>query len=185
MLFSKIFAAGAVMAASAMAALTPQQIADGIKQVTKLSQDLQGPAQSITFVNAPLILVGEGPFPEIIRGFTQIVSTATTITSEMDGTPKITDQADGQLVFDSFREFVRVHQALLNILIGKAGLLENLPFVGPPVAAVLRSVEAVVDSIAFFLIDTVQGFTADLQDEANSLGATLDLTIQKYQGLQI
>jgi hypothetical protein len=43
------------------------------------------------------------------------------------------------------RQFVRVHQALLNILIGKAGLLQQVPLVGPPVAAVLRQVESVVD----------------------------------------
>lgn len=39
-----------------------------------------------------------------------------------------------------------VHQALLNILIGKSGLVPNLlPFVGPPVAQVLRQLESVVD----------------------------------------
>lgn len=43
-------------------------------------------------------------------------------------------------------QFVEVHQALLNILIGKAGLVPNLlPFVGPTVAQVLRQVESVVD----------------------------------------
>ncbi len=39
----------------------------------------------------------------------------------------------------------RVFQALLNILIGKAGILEQVPLVGGPVAAVLRSVEAIID----------------------------------------
>lgn len=42
-------------------------------------------------------------------------------------------------------QFVRAHQILLNILIGKAGILTNVPFIGPPVATVLRSVEGVVD----------------------------------------
>ena len=39
----------------------------------------------------------------------------------------------------------RVFQALLNILIGKAGILQKVPLVGPPVATVLRSVEGIVD----------------------------------------
>jgi hypothetical protein len=40
---------------------------------------------------------------------------------------------------------VRVFQALLNIMIGKAGILTEVPVVGGPVAAVLRDVEAVID----------------------------------------
>ncbi|KAJ8126443.1 hypothetical protein O1611_g7193 [Lasiodiplodia mahajangana] len=139
----------------------------------------------ITIVNAPLIVIGQGPFPAIISGFTEIVTTATTIISQTDGTPKITSQADADLVFDAFRGFVRVHQELLNILIGKAGILTQVPFIGPPVATVLRSVEGVVDSIAFFLIDTVEARTKDIESEANSLGSTLDLTISKYQGISI
>jgi hypothetical protein len=42
-------------------------------------------------------------------------------------------------------QFVRVNQILLNILTGKAGLLHNAPFVGPPVANVLRQFEGAVN----------------------------------------
>ncbi len=42
-------------------------------------------------------------------------------------------------------QFHRVTQQLLNILIGKAGILSNVPFIGPPVAASLRQLEGVVD----------------------------------------
>jgi hypothetical protein len=45
----------------------------------------------------------------------------------------------------NFLQFVRVHQVLLNILIGKAGLFQTVPFIGAPVAAVLRQIEGVVD----------------------------------------
>ncbi|KAI0403555.1 UVI-1 [Xylaria palmicola] len=185
MLFSKIFSAGAVMAASAMAALTPTQIADGLRRVTTLSQDLQAPAQSITIVNAPLIVIGQGPFPDIISGFTQIVSTATVVVGQFPGTAKITNEADATLVFDVFRNFVRVHQELLNILIGKVGVLTKVPLVGQPVAAVLRSVENVVDTIAITLINTVESRAQDLESEANSLGSSLDLCIQQYEGLKV
>ncbi|TRX98471.1 hypothetical protein FHL15_000545 [Xylaria flabelliformis] len=185
MLFSKIFAAGAVMAASAMAALTPSQIADSLKTITVQSQNIQVQAQSITIVNAPLIVIGQGPFPKIIAGFSQIVTTATVSINSWDGTAPITTDADAQLVFSAFRTFVRVHQELLNILIGKAGILEQLPFVGPPVAAILRQIESVVDTIAIDLINTVQVITTskDIESDANSLGGTLDVCIQKYSGL--
>ncbi len=42
-------------------------------------------------------------------------------------------------------KFVRVHQALLNILIGKSGLFSTVPFIGQPIAAILRQIETVVD----------------------------------------
>lgn len=40
-------------------------------------------------------------------------------------------------------QFVHVHQQLLNIVIGKSGVLQGI-FLGP-VAAILRSLEGVVD----------------------------------------
>jgi hypothetical protein len=68
----------------------------------------------------------------------------------MNDFPAVTTAADATAIADAFREFVKVHQALLNILIGKSGLVTTVPFVGPPVAAVLRQIEAVVDvSIGF------------------------------------
>jgi len=48
-------------------------------------------------------------------------------------------------IADAFRAFVQVHTNLLEILIGKAGFLAQIPFVGPPVAGVLKLIEGVVD----------------------------------------
>jgi hypothetical protein len=80
-------------------------------------------------------------------------------------------------------QFVRVHQVLLNILIGKAGLFNTVPIIGQPVAAVLRQVESVVDTIAFSLIDGVQSRAADLTVQANSLDGTLTTAINAYSGV--
>jgi hypothetical protein len=65
--FRSLVAGVACLAAPVMAALTPLQISDGLKKVTQLSRDLQGPAQSITILNAPLIVIGQGPFPVCFR----------------------------------------------------------------------------------------------------------------------
>ncbi|GAP84402.1 hypothetical protein SAMD00023353_0702220 [Rosellinia necatrix] len=193
--FSKIFA-GIAMASTAMAALTPQQIADGIRLITQKSQALQAPAQSITALNGPLIVIGQGPFPQIIAGFTDIVSTANTLIAQLPGTSPITKRdekehprdliargPDAQLVRGVFLQFVAVHQALLNILIGKAGLFSVVPVIGQPVATVLRSVEGVVDSIAVSLISLIQDPSADITPDANSLDNTLLLAIDSYDGL--
>ncbi|KAI0421618.1 hypothetical protein F5X98DRAFT_370746 [Xylaria grammica] len=193
--FSKIFA-GLAMASSAMAALSPQQIADGIKSITAKSQALQAPAQSITVLNAPLIVIGQGPFPVLITGFQDIVSTGNTLISQLAGTGPINKRdekehardlsprgPDADLVFAAFREFVAVHQALLNILIGKAGLLEKIPVIGQPVATVLRAVEGVVDTLAIDLISITQARANDITADANSIDNTLQLTISKYDSI--
>ena len=60
---SLVTGAAALMAAPIMAALTPTQLSDGINQLTTKSQALQAIAQSITIVNAPLLIIGQGPFP--------------------------------------------------------------------------------------------------------------------------
>lgn len=110
------------------------------------------------------------------------------------------------------KQFVRVHQALLNILIGKAGLFSTVPFIGAPVAAVLRQIEGVVDvsilpcplytgataslfglnflftdmliqTIAFMLIDTFQARASDFQNEAGALKGSITVCIGKYEGI--
>jgi len=128
-----------------MAQTTPAQVVDNIRMLTQKSQALQAPAQSINIINGPLILIGQGPFPQIIVGFTDIVTTTTTALAQMNGMAPVPAGAQSDAIFDAFREFVRVHQVLLNILIGKAGLFSTVPFIGQPIAAVLRQIENVVD----------------------------------------
>ena len=42
---------------------TPQQVASHIQVLTQKSQALQAPAQSITMLNGPLLVAGQGPYP--------------------------------------------------------------------------------------------------------------------------
>jgi hypothetical protein len=165
------------------AALAPAQVADNIRMLTAKSQALQAPAQSITVLNGPLIVVGQGPFPVIISGFTEIITIATTASAQMQGSAVVPAGANADLIFEAFREFVRVHQVLLNILIGKAGLFNTVPVIGQPIAAVLRQLEAIVDTVAFQLIDTVQGRSKDLTSQAGSLSMTIQTAINSYNGL--
>ncbi|KAL1794868.1 hypothetical protein ACET3X_006684 [Alternaria dauci] len=188
--FRNLFTAAMALSVPVTAQLTAAQIVNNIQMLTSKSQALQAPAQSITILNGPLIVIGQGPFPQIIAGFADIVSTATTAIAQMQGTSPVSAGADADNIFNAFREmadnekqFVRVHQVLLNILIGKAGLFSTVPFIGQPVAAVLRQIEAVVDTIAFGLIDLVESRSSDLTTQANSLSGTLTICIQSYEGL--
>jgi hypothetical protein len=64
-----LITAAALIAAPVMAALSPQQINEGLGRLTQKVQDLQEPASSITIVNAPLIVIGQGPFPVCLGSY--------------------------------------------------------------------------------------------------------------------
>jgi hypothetical protein len=48
----------AVLAVPLFAQMTPQQIVNNINVITQKSQALQAPANSISILNAPLIVIG-------------------------------------------------------------------------------------------------------------------------------
>lgn len=54
------------------ASATPSQLVDSIRRATAQGQALQAPAQSITIINGPLIVVDLGPYPLIIAGLTKL-----------------------------------------------------------------------------------------------------------------
>jgi hypothetical protein len=102
MLFSKIFA-GVAMAATALAAITPAQLAANINTLTDKSRALQAPAESINYVNGVLIVTGGGPFPAIITGFRDIVTTASVTVSQLQGFKPVKG-ANSDIVFEAFLE---------------------------------------------------------------------------------
>ena len=53
----------ALIAAPVMAVFTSTQVANGIDQLTGQTQALEPIANSISIFNAPLIVIGLGPFP--------------------------------------------------------------------------------------------------------------------------
>ncbi|KAK3936333.1 hypothetical protein QBC46DRAFT_395373 [Diplogelasinospora grovesii] len=185
MRFSLFNAAAAALAvcASAVSALTPAEVVTNIQVLTTKSQQLQGPANSITIVNGPLIIIGQGPFPQIIQGFSEIITLVANDIQAMGGMAPVPAGPGADAIFNAFREFVRVHQVLLNILIGKAGLFSTVPFIGQPVASILRSLESIVDTIAFGIINGVQAHTTDFVASKDSLDGTIQIAIQRYQGL--
>lgn len=60
--FNYILAALAALTVPALCQSTPAQVVANLNSLTQKSQALQAPAQSITIVNGPLVIVGQGPF---------------------------------------------------------------------------------------------------------------------------
>lgn len=61
--FSKLLTSALALTAPIVAQVAPAQVVENINLLTQKSQALQAPAQSISIVNGPLIVVGLGPFP--------------------------------------------------------------------------------------------------------------------------
>lgn len=68
---------------------------------------------------------------------------------------------------------MRVHQALLNILIGKSGALRAVPVVGPPIATALQGLEGIVDQLALGVIRLIPGQASCAQSQRTGLLGTL------------
>jgi len=102
--FRNIITAALALAAPIAAQTTPAQVVENIQTLSQKSQALQAPAQSITILNGPLIVVGLGPFPQIITGFTDIVTTVTVALGQMRGMPPVPAGEQSDAIFDAFRE---------------------------------------------------------------------------------
>lgn len=102
---------------------------------------------------------------------------------------------------------MRVHQALLEILIGKSGLLEQLPArrdtigdalvykrtpkeainpvesgrIGSLIAKALRAVEYGVDTLAITLIEKIPTRSECAKQQKEAIDATLKETMQEYE----
>jgi hypothetical protein len=90
---------------------TPTQVRDDIQQITWKSQALQQPTQSITIVNGPLIIIGQGPYPKICVGLADIVSTTQTTVSKMDGMSQVAAGKDADAIHETVREVTHFPQS--------------------------------------------------------------------------
>jgi hypothetical protein len=104
--FLKVIVAAATCI-PALAALNPTQIVLNMGLLAQKSQALEPQALSITTINGPLIHFDIGPFPKLLAGFKDIVTTANIATAQMQGSTPIDEGAEAVHVADSFRK-VRV-----------------------------------------------------------------------------
>lgn len=76
-----------------------------------------------------------------------------------------------------------MHQSLSSILIGKGSLQPDfVAIVGPPVAGVLRQLEACIDTLTFELTDSYGGDKKELEKQKQALDGLLTAAIRKWSG---
>ena len=74
---------------------------------------------------------------------------------------------------------MQVHQALLNVVIGKHGLLTLIPFF-EPIRLALVQLELVVDTFAFYLIDLIPTQKPTATQEVRGLDVTIRSAVDTY-----
>ncbi|KAK7534203.1 uncharacterized protein J3D65DRAFT_632745 [Phyllosticta citribraziliensis] len=198
-----------------------QSVIEAINKVTLLSENLQPAAKQLfadsTSANgrrsepgfldtrAPLT-----PLTDLLRGLREVISTLTPAVPRITVLPPFPPGCDTDAIVVALTSFVRVHQALLNIIIGRSGLLESSPFaeaayaaevtaflsadggsaslearqfntVGSTIAAVLRGVEGIVDQLAFALIDLIPARSECAKGQKSAIDGTLDEAIDAYE----
>ncbi len=129
---------------------------------------LSGQTEKITIVNAPLLLIGQGPIPAIIVGITDIIANCQTkLSIPEDATydfPKLCDLTDK--------------------LVGKSGLTTHAPMIAQPVATVLRQLEATVDGSMSKNLDLAKAEDKDsVNQKASKYDACLEMAISAFDSV--
>ncbi|KAI0333179.1 hypothetical protein GY45DRAFT_354207 [Cubamyces sp. BRFM 1775] len=168
----------AMLGAVSVLAQCSDTILAGLNEVTQASRDLRDVVEAIEAGN----VLTQGP--KVAAGLTQIGQTVTTLTQQISQEiaqgncqPFPDDVAED--VVDAFVVFVMVHQDLLDTIIGKHGILQYTPF-GPPIAAALRSLEAIVDAFAYLLISLIPTRPDDIKGPLMDLDQTFTDAISTY-----
>ena len=153
---------------------TTDKVLQGISTVTQMSDQLRVATSKINIFNAPQqgIIIAQG-FTTIIAKIAEGITRVDSVTSGP------LPDADAKLVVDALTTFVHVHQALLNVVIGKHGLTTLIPFF-EPIRIALVSLEAVIDSFAFDLIGLIPTQKPAAQKQFDDLGVTLKMAQTTY-----
>jgi hypothetical protein len=153
-----------------------QQIVQAFEEVTTLSANLRDQTQEINHLNA----LFEGP--KIPQGFSVIVNRVAAASSMISNSnpPMIAlGDADAKTVVSALTTFVKVHQELLSVVIGKHGLLTLFLF-SEPIRQALVSLEGTVDTFAFVLIAVIPTQQPAANQQFSSLDVTVRLAITTY-----
>lgn len=195
-----------------------ETIIDAINEVTQLSLILQFPARKIgepvsglpprpslaARDEADASLLPSNPILEVSNGLGRITLTISLAFPTFQSFPPLPPDCSADTIVLAWLEFVRVHQELLSILIGRSGLLERGPtkrsdvgmvagrgelvtratqgFVGKPIAAALRKLEGVVDTLAVTLVDVVPNKSECTKQKSGELKKSIQKAETSYDG---
>ncbi|KAI1389853.1 uncharacterized protein F4822DRAFT_428194 [Hypoxylon trugodes] len=177
-----------------------QQVIDLINEVAIASQKLQSAAKLIGGKRTRGVEARFDPLTDVIPPLEDIASTLTFGLPTIKALPAFPAGCNSDTIVVALIDFVRIHQALLEIFIGRSGLLsfsfvENNPEhavrtdaaqkfpnpIGVAIAGALRAIETGVDALAFSLIGLIPTRQSCLKQQQASIDKTLKDAINAYQ----
>ncbi|KAM5533879.1 hypothetical protein V8D89_012419 [Ganoderma adspersum] len=154
-------------------AQTSDQVITAIQSFITASRNLDTQVTGLNAINFPTMGF------IIADGFNNITTAVNTFNAEFSpATPPYPDDA-ALAVVDVLTTFVQVHQALLNLVIGKHSLAAMFALTAP-IAAALRALEAVVDTFAFDLIALIPTESGPANTQVSALSVTFTDAITTY-----
>ncbi|KAJ7315714.1 hypothetical protein DFH08DRAFT_820287 [Mycena albidolilacea] len=156
----------------ALAALTVNDVVTNIGIVTNVSVKINN-------VLTPLSTSTTDPDVVSLGQFTVIINNLSADITAMQATPPFTVQADCDAIVIALDSFVEVHQALLATVISKHAIFAQFA-VTAPIAAVLRTLEVIIDSFAFAMIDLIPCGAGSVTNDKNGLDITVENSITLY-----
>ncbi|KAI2605308.1 uncharacterized protein GGS25DRAFT_524826 [Hypoxylon fragiforme] len=179
-----------------------QLVINLINEVAIASQELQAAAKKIGTRKARGLEPRLNILTDIVPPLQNIVATLTLGLPTIAVLSPFPPGCDSDTIVVALIDFVRIHQALLEVFIGRAGLLSG-PFLlaeraaiggagvgsnekffnplGIAIAGALRAIETVVDNLAFAIIGLVPTRQACLNQQKISIDGTLKEAIKAYQ----
>ncbi|KAI4593950.1 hypothetical protein KJ359_008738 [Pestalotiopsis sp. 9143b] len=101
-----------------------KKIIDALNGVTILSQSLQNAAKQLGFKRDAQV-VSRSVLGDLLQGLRQVPALLTGVIPYIQNTPALPPGCDSDTIVVALIDFVRVHQALLEILIGRSGLISS------------------------------------------------------------
>ncbi|KAK3985646.1 hypothetical protein QBC44DRAFT_403996 [Cladorrhinum sp. PSN332] len=149
---------------------------------------ITAPALSISIINGPLIAFNQGPFPEVIEKFTDVINSTDAAAAQINGLVFYTEGGDvPSEVTEYYVSFVNHQVALLSLLRDKAALFTLLPVIGRPVTAILGDGQRSTDGLGVKMVAAIDssygGLNSQVVTARARLNAAYTLTAASYDGL--
>ncbi|KAI1136850.1 hypothetical protein F5Y05DRAFT_88763 [Hypoxylon sp. FL0543] len=174
-----------------------QTVISLINEVAIASQTLQDAAKQIGSKKARGLEPRLSIFTDIVTPLKNIAATLTFGLPSLAILSPFPPGCDSDTIVVALIDFVKIHQALLEIFIGRRGLLPGFGFglaaqvdaveekfpnpLGVAIAGALRAIETGVDALAFSLINLIPTRQACLKQQQTSIDQTLKDAIAAYQ----
>ncbi|KAK4231022.1 hypothetical protein QBC38DRAFT_467634 [Podospora fimiseda] len=149
---------------------------------------ISGPAQLIDLITGPLIVVNQGPFPEVIQRLTDVINSTNEAAEQINGLEVLTEGGDNPSeVADYYTEFVAHQISMLNLLREKAGLFTLVPLIGQPMTAILRDGQISSDGLGAKIEAAIDPSYGNLNTNViaarGRLNSWYNQTVDSYNGL--